>query len=127
MFPGFIPSVTSMTYVEPLALYLSLYRYINGPGASVTFPGTKKNFTYTYTDSSQDMIAKAEIYISVVKPEEANGEAFNITDTATPGPWSMKWPILTEYFGLKGTGPGGKGWEDIDVWWNGHQEDYRRM
>lgn len=54
------------------------------------------------------MIAKAEIYLSVVKPEEANGEAFNITDTATPGPWSMKWPILTEYFGLKGTGQGDK-------------------
>ncbi|KAL2801595.1 hypothetical protein BJX63DRAFT_442177 [Aspergillus granulosus] len=104
-----VPAVTSMTYVEPLALYLSLYRYINGPGATVPFPGTKKNFVYTYTDSSQDIITRAEIYLSVMQPEAANGEAFSIADTATPGPWSAKWPILAENFGLKGTGPGEHG------------------
>ena len=116
-----------MTYVEPLGLYLALYRYIHGAGANVTFPGTKKNFVYTYTDSSQDLISKAEIYLSVVNPDAANGEAFNIADTAKPGPWSDKWPILAEYFGLKGTGPGEKGWEEIDVWWEEHQEEYKKM
>ena len=116
-----------MTFVEPLSLYLSLYRYVNGPGARVTFPGTKKNWAYTFTESSQDVIAKSEIYLSVVKPEIANGEAFNIADNATPSSWSMKWPILTEYFGLKGTGPGEKGWEDLDIWWNVHQDQYKEM
>ncbi|KAL4780060.1 hypothetical protein BJX76DRAFT_339163 [Aspergillus varians] len=124
---GFVPAVTSMTYVEPIALYLALYRYIHGPGAQVTFPGTKKNFAYTYTDSSQDIITRAEIYLSVEKPEEANGEAFNIADTATPGPWSVKWPLLAEYFGLEGTGPGEKGWEEIDQWWAEHQHEYQKM
>lgn len=116
-----------MTYVEPLALYLSLYRYVNGPGATVIFPGTKSNFTYTYTESSQDLISKSEIYLSVVKPKEANGEAFNIADTSVPRSWSLKWPVLASYFGLNGVGPGEKGWEEIDVWWNEHQQDYRRM
>lgn len=124
---GFVPNVTGMTYVEPLALYLSLYRYVNGAGADITFPGTKKNFTYTYTDSSQDIISKAEIYLSVVNPDAADGEAFNIADTAKPGPWSIKWPLLAKYFGLRGTGPGEKGWEEIDVWWEEHQEDYKKM
>ncbi|KAL2785629.1 hypothetical protein BJX66DRAFT_314465 [Aspergillus keveii] len=128
---GHVPAVTSMTYVEPLALYLSLYRYVHGPGAVVPFPGTQKNFVYTYTDSSQDIITRAEIYLSVVKPEAANGEAFNIADTATQGPWSVKWPILAGYFDLKGTGPGAwaekGGWGEIDVWWNEHQVAYVKM
>ncbi|KAL3461854.1 hypothetical protein BJX64DRAFT_277636 [Aspergillus heterothallicus] len=127
---GHVPAVTSMTYVEPLALYLSLYRYVNGSGATVPFPGTKKNFVYTYTDSSQDIITRAEIYLSVIKPEAANGEAFNIADTATPGPWSVKWPVLAQYFGLKGTGPGlhgESGWGDIDKWWAEHQSEYKKM
>lgn len=116
-----------MTFIEPLALYLALYRFVNGPNANVTFPGTKTNFTYTFTDSSQDLISKSEIYLSVVQPDQANGEAFNIADTNVLGPWSVKWPIIAEYFGLRGTGPGERGWEDLEEWWNEHQNDYRRM
>ncbi|KAL4965198.1 SDR family oxidoreductase [Aspergillus stella-maris] len=127
---GHVPAVTSMTYVEPIALYLSLYRYVNGPGARISFPGTK-NFLYTYTDSSQDIITRAEIYLSVLEPEKADGEAFNIADTATPGPWSKKWPILASYFGLEGTGPNhaetGKEWGEIDKWWNEHLGEYAKM
>ncbi|CAG8082590.1 unnamed protein product [Penicillium salamii] len=119
--------IVGMTFLEPLALYLSLYRYVNGPGAVVKFPGTQRNFTYTWTESSQDLISKSEIYLSVIKPHEANGEAFNIADFATPSSWSMKWPVLTSYFGLNGVGPGDHGWEEIDVWWNEHQHDYRQM
>ncbi|KUI65838.1 3-oxo-Delta(4,5)-steroid 5-beta-reductase [Cytospora mali] len=124
---GVVPNPTSMTYIEPLALYLALYRFVHGPGAVVKFPGTKSNFTYTYTDSSQDMIARAEIFLSVQRPGEADGEAFNIADTATPGPWSVKWPVLAEYFGLKAAGPGDKGWEGIDDWWFEHQDEYQKM
>lgn len=116
-----------MTFVEPLALYLSLYRFVNGPGANIAFPGTRNNFTHTFTDASQDLISKSEIYLSVETPEKANREAFNIADTDVPGPWSVKQPILADYFGLKGTGPREKGWEDLEKWWNDHQPDYRRM
>ncbi|KAL2817084.1 hypothetical protein BDW59DRAFT_166118 [Aspergillus cavernicola] len=85
LFKGYVSAVTSMTYVQPIALYLALYRYANGQGTPVAFPGTKKIFVYTYTDSSQDIVTRAEIYLSVSKPEEANGEAFNIAIPQTRG------------------------------------------
>ena len=116
-----------MNLLEPVALYLSLYRYVHGRGATVPFPGSRKCFLYTHTDSSQGITAKAEIYLSVVKPADANGEAFNIVDTETPGPWSVKWLMLAAYFGLKGTGPSAHGWGGIDQWWNDHQADYQKM
>jgi hypothetical protein len=50
----------------------------------------------------------------VIQPEQANGEAFNIADTDVQGSWSMKWPTIAEYFGLKGIGPGEKGWQDLE-------------
>lgn len=124
---GFVPTETGMCLLEPVALYLALYRYVQGPGATVSFPGSPKSFVYSHTDTSQDIMTKAEIYLSVVKPAEANGEAFNIADTATTGPWSTKWPMLAGYFGLKGTGPSVDGWGGIDKWWNEHQEDYQKM
>lgn len=116
-----------MNLVEPVALYLSLYRFVHGPGATVPFPGSLQSFLYTYTDSSQDINAKAEIYLSTIKPAEANGEAFNIADTETPGPWSVRWLMLAAYFGLRGTGPSIDGWGGIDQWWNEHQADYQKM
>lgn len=126
---GFVPNISIMTYCEPLALFLSLYHYVNSPGATIPFPGGRKNFEHTHTESTQDIIAKAEIYLSVVKPEEANGEAFNIGDEETPASWSIKWPIITGYFGLKGVGPSEdeKLWVELDTWWNDHEKDYERM
>lgn len=116
-----------MSFLEPVSLYLALYRYVNGPGASVPFPGTQKNFIHTNTDSSQGIISKSEIYLSVVKPTEANGEAFNTADTATPDSWSARWPRLAEFYGLKGVGPATDGWGGMDKWWNEHQAEYKKM
>ncbi|KAE8150861.1 hypothetical protein BDV25DRAFT_139456 [Aspergillus avenaceus] len=124
---GHVPSPTSMTYVEPLALYLALYRYVNGPGATIPFPGTHKNFKYTFTDSSQDIIARSEIYLSVLKPDESHGQGFNTADNAIPSSWSDKWPTLCGFFGLNGAGPAKDGWNDIDLWWDAHQGDYEKM
>ncbi|KAL4864895.1 hypothetical protein BDV12DRAFT_188622 [Aspergillus spectabilis] len=111
---GHVPAVTSMTCVKSSALYLALYRYVNGSGAQLSLPGHHR---------------RSEIYLSIAKPEEANGEGFNIADTATPGSWSVKWPILAEYFGLVGTGPAetDAGWGKIDVWWTAHQDEYRKL
>lgn len=67
--------------------------------------GTAANYRHTYTHSSQDIIAKSEIYLSVVKPEEANGEAFNTADHDTAASYVEKWPLIVDYFGLKGVGP----------------------
>lgn len=94
-----------MTVLEPVALFLALWRYVNGHGAEVPFIGTGPNYRHTNVDSSQDIIARSEIYLSIEKPDEANGEAFNTADYTTPASWVERWPVLTSYFGLKGVGP----------------------
>lgn len=94
-----------MNWLEPIALYLALWRYINGPGAEVKFIGTSANYVHTNTDSCQDIIARSEIYLSVLKPDEANGEGFNTADYDSPVSWIQRWPVLASYFGLKGVGP----------------------
>ncbi|KAJ0413622.1 hypothetical protein BJY00DRAFT_296626 [Aspergillus carlsbadensis] len=129
MIIGHVPLPTSMTYVEPMALYLMLYRYVNGPGATAVFPGSYSHYIHTCTPSSQDIIARSELYLSIEKPEQAHGEAFNTADNATPAPWTLVWPKLCEYFGLKaqGSSPEDKGWKEIDKWWIAHQDDYKKM
>ncbi|KAL4954270.1 hypothetical protein BDW69DRAFT_194200 [Aspergillus filifer] len=126
---GHVPMPTSMTYVEPLALYLMLYRYVNGLGARVVFPGSYATYTHTYTSSSQDIIARSELYLSIEKPDQAHGEAFNIADSANLESWTLVWPKMCEYFGLRaqGAAPDDKGWKDIDKWWVAHQDNYKMM
>jgi hypothetical protein len=134
-----------MTLLEPIALFLSLWRYVNGPGAEIPYIGTAENYRHTNTDSSQDIVARSHIYLSVVKPDEANGEAFNVADSETPTSWIQRWPIMAEYFGLKGLPPTepAEGESRIlhnkavltdevevfpaDRWWNEHQADYKKM
>ena len=120
---------TSMTYVEPLALYLTLYRHVNGPGATVAFPGSYANYIHTYTASSQDIIARSELYLSIKKADQAHEEAFNTADNAAPQSWALIWPTMCEYFELRGesASPKDKGWKDIDKWWFTHQDQYNKM
>ncbi|RAK71282.1 SDR family oxidoreductase [Aspergillus fijiensis CBS 313.89] len=126
---GHVPIPTSMTYVEPLALYLMLYRYVNGPGATPVYPGSYANYVHSHTPSSQDIIARSELYLSLEKPEQAHGQAFNTADNATPAPFSIVWPKMCEYFGVTAQAPipEVKGWTDTDKWWIAHQEDYKKM
>ncbi|EXF82147.1 hypothetical protein CFIO01_00661 [Colletotrichum fioriniae PJ7] len=127
---GFVPGTTSiMTFLEPTALFLALWRYVYGPGAETKFIGTATNYIHTNTDSSQDTIAKSHIYLSTVEPEESNGEAFNIADNATPVSWVERWPVMVDYFGLQGTPPVKEAQTTFPVekWWEEHQDDYRRM
>ncbi|KAL0782129.1 hypothetical protein CaCOL14_000035 [Colletotrichum acutatum] len=127
---GFVPGTTSiMTFLEPTALFLALWRYVHGPGAEIKFIGTATNYTHTNTDSSQDTIAKSHIYLSTVKPEESNGEAFNTADNATPVSWVERWPVMVDYFGLQGTPPveGAQTTFPVEKWWKEHQDDYKRM
>lgn len=136
-----------MTYLEPVALFLSLWRYVKGPGAEIPFIGTRANYLHTNTDSSHDIIARSEIYLSVVKPGEANGEAFNTADNARPVSWVERWPVMTGYFGLKGAPPVEPAESEFSLnkwlrkytecfrlatfpaqeWWQDHQDDYKRM
>ncbi|KAL3436171.1 hypothetical protein BDV09DRAFT_184542 [Aspergillus tetrazonus] len=112
---GYTPAQASVPNVAPKALYLALYRYTNGPGARVQFPRTPNT------------MARAELYLSLVKSDESHGEAFNIADTDTPGSWSAKWPSICRYFGLEASETVEDQWTDIDSWWYANQRAYERM
>lgn len=75
-------------------------------------------------DSSQDLVARFTIYASL-HPEISHGERFNAADNALASSWSQKWPVICEYFDLKGSPPpeGGSGpqpgkyiEEHLDAW-----------
>ncbi|KAK2745563.1 hypothetical protein FQN57_003688 [Myotisia sp. PD_48] len=101
---GFVPNNNVYCMAQWLALYLSLYAAVEGHGAEVPFPGTPISWVNLCNDSSQDIVAKFSIYASL-HPESSSGQAFNVADNATASSWSVKWPIICSYFGLKGTAP----------------------
>ncbi|KAJ9216562.1 hypothetical protein DTO166G4_1778 [Paecilomyces variotii] len=101
---GFVPGRNVMNVVQGVAFYLTLQREVNGPGATVPFPGTEKSYRATHTDTFQDILAKMEIYVSLNRDKCPNASIFNITDGEVVT-WADVWPGLCSYFGLKGSGP----------------------
>jgi hypothetical protein len=125
---GFVPNNNIYCLPQQLGLYLSLYRYVNGEGAEVQFPGTEQSWTIKSNDSSQDIIAKFSIYISLHPESCAGGNRFNVADNAEPSSWSKKWPVICEYFGLKGVAPpkGGSG-PQPEEYISQHTDDWNNM
>ncbi|KAJ9625442.1 hypothetical protein H2204_010304 [Knufia peltigerae] len=101
---GFVPNNNMYCMAQSLGLYLSLYHEIEGHGAQVVFPGTMESWKAKINDSSQDIVARFSIYASL-HPETAAGESVNVADNTTPTSWSQKWPVICEYFGLRGVAP----------------------
>ncbi|KAK0385088.1 hypothetical protein NLU13_7566 [Sarocladium strictum] len=101
---GFVPNNNIYCLAQMLALYLSLYAEINGEGAEVAFPGTDLSWRALSNDSSQDVVAKTAIVASL-HPGTSGGRRFNAADSATPSSWSSKWPVICDYFGLRGVAP----------------------
>ncbi|KAL3462630.1 hypothetical protein BJX64DRAFT_299393 [Aspergillus heterothallicus] len=101
---GFVPNNNAYCLAQWLALFLSLYRSINGAGAEVVFPGTAKSWNIKSNDSGQDIIARFAVHASL-HPETTAGQRYNVADSAAWSTWSVKWPVICEYFGLKGVAP----------------------
>ena len=87
-----------------MGIYLSLYRFVEGPESEVSFPGTPSTWNALSSDSNQDIISRFSIYASL-RPNITGGQAFNIADSVRPSSWSTRWPLLAKYFGLVGVGP----------------------
>ncbi|KAG4433768.1 hypothetical protein IFR05_010735 [Cadophora sp. M221] len=100
---GFVPGSNVMNFAQGLGMYLALYREVNGAGSSVPFPGTEKGFQAFHTDTSQDILARMEIFAATNIDECGNGQAFNIGNGTIS--WSQIWPGVCEYFELAGEGP----------------------
>ena len=101
---GFVPNNNIYCMAQALGLYLSLYAAVNGKGAEVIFPGTEKSWKILTNETSQDVAAHVAI-IASLRTEKTSGERYNAADSAKPSTWSHKWPVICEYFGLKGVGP----------------------
>ncbi|OBT58421.1 hypothetical protein VE04_01322 [Pseudogymnoascus sp. 24MN13] len=107
---GFVPNNNIYCLAQTLATYLALYVAVEGKSAECAFPGTEKSWAILSNECNQDSVAKFAVHASL-HPEVSAGGRFNIADSATPSSWSRKWPVICEYFGLKGTAPppGGSG------------------
>ncbi|KAK0938556.1 hypothetical protein LTR29_009870 [Friedmanniomyces endolithicus] len=108
---GFVPNNNVYCLAQTLGTYLSCYREIEGEGAEVSFPGTEKSWKILSNDSSQDIVARFCIHAALHPETCGQGQAFNVGDNSQPSSWSKKWPIICEFFGLKGVAPpaGGSG------------------
>ncbi|CAG8978764.1 hypothetical protein HYALB_00012496, partial [Hymenoscyphus albidus] len=104
MIVGFVPNNNIYCLAQTLATYLSLYSAVEGKGSEYAFPGTEQSWKIKSNDSSQDIVARFTIHASL-HPEISHEGRFNAADNAVPSSWSKKWPIICEYFGLKGTTP----------------------
>ena len=101
---GFVPNGNFINIATIIARYFSLVREVEGKGATVPFPGPEYSWKLLNHDTSQDILARFAIHASL-HPEETTGQHYNIANNPTPGSWETKWPLVTEYFGLKGVGP----------------------
>jgi len=101
---GFVPNNNTYCIVQSMGVYLSLYAYVEGKGARIAFPGTEKSYRNLSNDSSQDIVARFSIH-SALGGQSTNRRAFNVADNRLPTSWAYRWPVICEFFGLKGTGP----------------------
>lgn len=112
---GFVPNNNIYCLAQAVGLYLALYAEINGKGSEVPFPGSEISWKNVSNESSQDIVGKIAILASL-RPETSAGQRYNAADSAKPSTWSQKWPVICEYFGLKGVAPpaGGSGPQPIE-------------
>ncbi|WEW58825.1 hypothetical protein PRK78_004293 [Emydomyces testavorans] len=102
---GFVPRVNYYNVAYPIAVYLSLYKYINGQGAECPFPGSFGAWKALSSQGGAEMIAKAAIHLSLVEDPSVNGQGYNVASSATPSNWEMTWPVICSWFGLLGKPP----------------------
>ncbi|KAL3444208.1 hypothetical protein BJX65DRAFT_320140 [Aspergillus insuetus] len=120
---GFVPNNNAYCLAQWLALYLSLYREVNGPGAEVVFPGSMKSWGIKSNDSGQDIIARFAIHASL-HPDITSGERYNIADNARWSTWAVKWPVICEFFGLVGVAPEKGSGPDPSAYVAEHREEW---
>ena len=102
---GFTPNGSTFSLAAHWFNYLSLYAAIEGPGASVPYPGTPAAYRSVFNGASSAMIARFSIHASLHPDRTGNGEIFNIGDQTRPQSMEELWPVIANCFGLKGIPP----------------------
>jgi hypothetical protein len=101
---GFVPGTNAMNLAQGLGFYLSLFREVHGAGAECVYPGTAAGYNSRHTDSSQDIIARMEIFAALDPDRCGGGRAFNVADGEVVT-WADVWSGICAYFGLQGLPP----------------------
>lgn len=101
---GFVPGTNAMNVAQGLGFYLSLFREVHGEGAPCAYPGTAAGYRSLHTDSSQDIIARMEIFAALEPDKCGGGRAFNVADGEVVT-WADIWGGICAYFGLEGAPP----------------------
>jgi len=118
---GFMPNNNFYGISQVFATFLALFKEVHGKGAKCPFPGTKAVWeNQVSNDSSQDIIARFAIHCSLHSETCGQGQAFNIADNSWPATWKTKWPVLCEYFDLKGVPPPSTGGPDLAGFFKDH-------
>lgn len=102
---GFVPNNNVYCLAQTLATYLACYRDVEGDGAECAFPGTEQSWKALSNDSDQDTIARFSIHAALHPETCGQGQAFNVASNSKASSWSEKWPVICEFFGLKGAPP----------------------
>lgn len=99
---GFVPNGNAMDLAGGLAVWLSLYHWVEGEGAEVIFPGNEVVWSAKHTDTSQMILGRSHIYAAV--SGQAGGRAVNVGDGTSVYKDDL-WADICSWFGLKGVGP----------------------
>ncbi|KAL1877928.1 hypothetical protein Daus18300_002281 [Diaporthe australafricana] len=101
---GFVPGTNAMNVAQGLGFYLSLFREVHGAGSQCPYPGTAAGYRSLHTDSSQDIIARMEIFAALEPEKCGGGRAFNVADGEVVT-WADIWGGICAYFDLVGAPP----------------------
>jgi hypothetical protein len=101
---GFAPGSNAMNMAQGIAIYLTMFKEVNGTDAKIPFPGYEHGYHSTHSDTFQDILSKMEIYAALNPDKCGHGGVFNVADGKTIT-WAQVWPQLCEHFGLVGGGP----------------------
>ncbi|KAE9400842.1 hypothetical protein BT96DRAFT_919150 [Gymnopus androsaceus JB14] len=104
---GFVPNGSAHSLNALWGLYLAVFAAVEGNGATVPFPGSEGGWHAMFNEGSAEIIAKLSIW-ACLNTEKTSGERFNVADCASPSTMEERWPVLANFFGLKGAGPDGK-------------------
>lgn len=101
---GFVPNNNHYCLAQTLAVYCSLFRAVEGEGSECPYPGSSECWVAQFNNSSQDMVARFSIYASL-NPKLTGGHSINVADNDKPSSWSEIWPVICQWFKLRGVGP----------------------
>jgi hypothetical protein len=124
---GFVPNQNFYSLATSLAVFLSLWKEVEGKESVCPYPGTKTAWVAKSIDSSSDMIARQTLHLSLTLPLSAKGEGYNVADAKTCSSWETKWPVICSYFGLKGTLPPEENPTEVRTYIKEHFETWKEM